>query len=245
MTKLQVVATSHMPILTILQSFWTTAVVNVISWNKAYSIYPMATLGEHRAYIQRSLQGQPILCSFLPKYEQRGWTLFHDEPPDVRLPQPSQSIRQTRAVNDRFTLIIPLRTDGIVPAETPDYVLELSHFNISPCKREIESFEGQDITYDRYSVNTNFLVASVLKHGFVCGPAWRGWLGKMMDYKTLEELHKLPVSLRPLDFSHLVQEPKGIHKYLNIVRPDTWKYYDYEIPELFEHWTRTMTHPLP
>ena len=205
----------------------------------------MATLVEHNAYIQRSLLGQPILCSFLPKYENRGWTLFHDKAPDVKRPKPGAPLRQIRSVNDRFTLTIPLRTDGIQPAAMPDSVLELSQFNIIPGQREKENFEGRDIVYDRYAIWTQCLSASVLKHRYVCSPGWRTWLGKMMDYKTLEELHKLPVSSRPPDFEQLVQDPNGIHQILDIVRPDTWKYYDYEIQELWEHWNKTMTQPLP
>jgi hypothetical protein len=73
--KIQIVSTRLLPIRAILGGFYTTAVVNIISWNIAYSIFPDATFLESCKTYSLSWQPQAY-ADHLAKYEKRGWPLY-------------------------------------------------------------------------------------------------------------------------------------------------------------------------
>ena len=233
--------------MTILKKSLTTAIVNFISWNKAYSIYPLMTLGKHRAYMQQIHSNSPVQRAKVRKYVQRGWICEQLNPLDVHNPtQPSQPIRATRSINDRFTLTIPLSTEDVATPTTPrNCALELTNFNIIPDKLIMYGPEDATLTLHHYETAAFALSACVLRHRHVCSFGFEQWLGRVLDYKALEQLHELPLSSRPRNFAQLVADPVGLHRNLGFERPDSWRFCDDEVPEFYRLWVESVSDPLP
>ncbi|KAL8851878.1 MAG: hypothetical protein Q9221_003201 [Calogaya cf. arnoldii] len=125
-TRVQIITTQGPPIATILRSFYTTVVVNIISWNKAYSVFPLITLIQYRGYLLKYLD--EVRKLFVTKYSQRGWRIQ-----EILWPEDHQSnhpIRQYRMIGDRFSWMIPLNVGKVRWSQTPDYVLEHASFCI-------------------------------------------------------------------------------------------------------------------
>ncbi|KAL8850395.1 MAG: hypothetical protein Q9221_004627 [Calogaya cf. arnoldii] len=103
-TEIQVITAAEVPIHAILNSFYTTVVVNIISWNKAYSVYPMTTFIQKRGYLLQPLDDYST--SLVIKYTNRGWKIQETMwPEDERLNHP---IQQFRRIGDRYTWTILL-----------------------------------------------------------------------------------------------------------------------------------------
>lgn len=83
----------------ILKGFYTTLVVNVISWNKAYAIYPKPTFIYHKTYLLTRISD--YFGKLLMKYNKRGWksqdTLWPEDEVSHR------SMLDDRRVGDRHT----------------------------------------------------------------------------------------------------------------------------------------------
>ena len=159
----------------------------------------MTTLGHHRAYMQRVHTNNNNLRTAIEKYVKRGWKCQQLEPLDVINPlTPCQPIRSVRSLGDKFTLTIPLRTEGVrAPASTPDSALELTNFNINQERKVMHGPEDATISLYHYHIRTFCLSACILRRRYVCGDAFGAWLGRILDYKALEQLHELPLTLRP------------------------------------------------
>lgn len=74
MAKIQIVSTRHAPIAAILGEFYATAVVNIISWNLAYSMFPDIIFLEPRT-TYRLKQPSDTFDAHFAKYAKRGWPL--------------------------------------------------------------------------------------------------------------------------------------------------------------------------
>ncbi|KAF4415970.1 hypothetical protein FACUT_12965 [Fusarium acutatum] len=126
--QIRVTQTTGLPIETILTSSSTTAIVNVITWNKAYCIFPRQTLIKHEFYPLRPLDDD--FGSELNDLSLHGWTNRDIIWPD-HVREKSQSFIPVRRVADSSSLVIALDTNSVVPQEVPDDVIELSQFEIS------------------------------------------------------------------------------------------------------------------
>lgn len=129
-SKIQLVVTHYPPLLAILRTYYTTAVVNFISWNKAYSIFPRATFLYHE-----TLPLKPLSKHFgwlHCKYSKRGWRM-RTQPLQYDI-DPGQSysygFRANRRVGDADTRIMRLDTTFVQRPSKPDFVLEYSGFQI-------------------------------------------------------------------------------------------------------------------
>lgn len=69
--KIQIVQTKKQPLLDIISGFYTTLVVNVLSWNKAYALYPQPSFLYHSTYLLRGMSD--CYGKLLAKYDERGW----------------------------------------------------------------------------------------------------------------------------------------------------------------------------
>ena len=68
--EVQIISTKGSPLPSILD-FYTTAVCNIITWNKAYALFPYETFIEHKTLLLK--QTDSWTESLLLKYERRGW----------------------------------------------------------------------------------------------------------------------------------------------------------------------------
>ncbi|KAF5232816.1 hypothetical protein FANTH_12795 [Fusarium anthophilum] len=126
--QIRVTQTTGLPIETILTSSSTTAMVNFITWNKAYCIFPRQTLLKHEFYPLRPLDDD--FGSELGELSLHGWTNRDIIWPD-HVREKSHSFIPVRRVADSSSLVIALDTNSVVPQAVPDYVIELSPFEIS------------------------------------------------------------------------------------------------------------------
>ena len=245
--KLQIIATTDMPIVNILGNFYTTAVVNFVTWNKAYSIYPEATFGQRRLYMHKPISSQSCIASFIKKYEGRGW-IFNDER-SWRLDMHGSDEEKcfpfggSRSIADEYSWVIPFCTDLVQRPSVPDAVLEQSHFNLSRGLLRREMFDNKLIAYYYFEIDVYLFRASTLKYQYACGPVWKSWLAKIMDYRALDELHKMATDSRPEDFNRLIEAPEYLHRKLHFARPHTWTYYDDDMPGLYRQWRETFVRP--
>ncbi|KAF4480046.1 short-chain dehydrogenase reductase [Fusarium agapanthi] len=126
--QIHVTQTTGLPIETILTSSSTTAIVNVITWNKAYCIFPHQTLIKHEFYPLRPLDDD--FGSELGEISLHGWTNRDIIWPD-HVREKSHSFIPVRRVADSSSLVIALDTNSVIPQAVPDYVIEFSQFEIS------------------------------------------------------------------------------------------------------------------
>ncbi|EGO00169.1 hypothetical protein SERLA73DRAFT_107166 [Serpula lacrymans var. lacrymans S7.3] len=108
--KVQLVDSKLNPLEVIL-NFHSTCVMNVIAFDAAYSLYPMATFEDRRAL--KLTNPRPHYISALHKYVHRGWRLIayinaHDE-----LSRSSFFLSRARWVNDQHSWIVPLNMEGV------------------------------------------------------------------------------------------------------------------------------------
>ena len=125
-TKIQIITTTKIPIKSILRGFYSTIIVNVMSWNKVYSVFPLSTPIQHKGY-----QLKPIDDHHAPlvnKYSRRGWDMQEIMwPEEKRINHP---VRKYRRLGDRFTWTIPVDSKKVEWSKTPDYVLEYASFRM-------------------------------------------------------------------------------------------------------------------
>ena len=159
-TKIQLVVTRGMPVESILKGFCSTMFVNFMSWNRAYSVFPLATFIQYKGYqLGARFSRSP---SLLNELSLRGWNMqklmWLEE---KRLNHP---IRTYRRIGDGFTWTIPFDTKNIQWSKIPDYVLEYACFQMHsrqdrrPIAYQISTTEfiDQDLKF-RYLSNFNML----------------------------------------------------------------------------------------
>lgn len=84
-----------------------TAVMNFISWDKAYAIFPVPTFVHRKTFLLRQdgdKQG-------LRKYDKRGWKLQKLSILKDRVP--SHTLQPLRRVGDEFTWVIPFAISNV------------------------------------------------------------------------------------------------------------------------------------
>jgi len=107
-----------------LQGFYMTAVMNFISWDKAYAIFPVPTFVHRKMYMLRK-SGYNTEQGLL-KYDRRGWKL--EELSSSKDGAPSHAMQPQRHVGDESTWVIPfdisnVKVEGMEPCERrPDSV---------------------------------------------------------------------------------------------------------------------------
>lgn len=139
--KVQVISSTTPPIQWILNNFFTTVVMNVISWNRAYSIFPRATFLRHHTFELKDMSD--TLRPLYAKWEKRGWCRGRlEQEPDVvaHCSQPEHGgLTLSRRVGDQESWILELETTNVIPPTRPDYVLQYATF-------EVEKWNGNDQT---------------------------------------------------------------------------------------------------
>jgi len=233
--KIQIVSATMMPVQAILRGFYTTTVVNIITWNKAYAIFPDCTFLKRKTYMLKPLDDW--LGSQLSKYSKRGWpTLETQWIEDQRFSNSLQDRAQRRA-GDSKTWIIALDTDGVEMPTTPDSVIEYSCFSIVK-----ESTQGSQSNFDErsyYHINAALFSACVIPYKYTYAgyeDFWANHLGSRLDNLTKIELMKLSLDERPDAF----RNPRGNITYrehdAEINKPSTWVYYDDQVLQWYKYW---------
>ena len=210
--------------MTILKNSSTTAVVNIISWNKAYAIFPLSTFVHRKTYLSKPLDGR--IGPLLANCSRRGWksqqTLWFEEE------GLSHPIRPLRRIGDCFTWAISFDTGNVKWSKTPNYVLEHSHFNVGK-KFKVGS--------EHHKINVSFSSACLLQHCYAEAKVIRSFfefIKPRLDSLTRLELIKIPQDERPSFFGEAMQEPRELHRFFK--PPPGWNYVDDEIPRWYKEW---------
>ncbi|EPQ54924.1 hypothetical protein GLOTRDRAFT_25227, partial [Gloeophyllum trabeum ATCC 11539] len=103
--KIQVMSAKMSP-MEIVLFFHSTCVMNVISFEKAYSLYPRATFEERRSLIIPC--SGPSQTPALEKYDARGWHILPGTPESEQLDDHSAFCSIERWIGDKYTWVIDL-----------------------------------------------------------------------------------------------------------------------------------------
>ena len=245
--QIQIIHTQGTPVLTILKNFYTTLVVNIISWNKAYAVFPQPSFLYHKTYLLIGVTD--YFGKLLSKYGKRGWTVQgHLWPEDE---ESHKSMLEPRRLGDKWTWIIPLDQTGVSRPSTPDSVLEYSTFDL--CKQE---YNQPHPGY--YSVEVMGFRSLVLGYNYVSlvdyADPWGFWTtfaGPRLERLSMIELCKIPSELRPpvvqarLDLVRSrMSDPDQdnqtkLYNLESAIGTDIeLSYYDHEIPSWYAEWEK-------
>ncbi|EIM84863.1 uncharacterized protein STEHIDRAFT_61050 [Stereum hirsutum FP-91666 SS1] len=110
--KVQIVEARESAFTTIL-SFHSTCVMNLISFDTAYSLYPRATFKERRMQLMREITPEEVKA--ISKYGRRGFQIAATYLWPYAGSDPCLVLDTVRNVNDRFTWRVALDTTGVDP----------------------------------------------------------------------------------------------------------------------------------
>jgi len=244
---LDVWISDKLPIRTVLSLMPSTVVTDIISWNKAYSLFPLITHIQRKGYLLKDLD--EYITS--PEYNRQGWKIQELMwPEEKRLNHP---IRHTRRVGDRYTWTLPLDTKGVAWSKTPDYVLEHACFAITIGGDGRGDPHVPSLYYDtppdecdedhtsiaHYRITTRLFSSKTLKYTYLCSnERMRDYIRLRVDRATLMELRKIRVE----NFDTFLARPHNIHRRIeDLERPDTWTYWDDEFPKWYRGWEQAET----
>ncbi|KAH7356850.1 hypothetical protein BKA65DRAFT_495597 [Rhexocercosporidium sp. MPI-PUGE-AT-0058] len=238
-TKIQVISTSTVPVRCILGCFSSTAVINFMSWNTAYSLFPAMTFLEPRTQCRVSWipDNEDCIQSQIEKYSTRGWT-------DVTM-----LFEGSRRVGDRHSWKVALDVKGVEPSHIPDFVLENCYFRVE----NVAWLPREDAEHLRRTVAEEF-TSEVLKYIYTAGGGtgedfWRNLsMNARLHGLILDELWKLEPGMQPLCLTHPTQWPEfdqlvylERHNFMvDFIKPDTWNYYDEQVSTWREEWEGEM-----
>ncbi|KAI8665149.1 hypothetical protein LRP88_12814 [Fusarium phalaenopsidis] len=224
-------ATTGPPIINLINEAYTTAGLNVISWNKAYSLLPIPTIVRHKFYPIKPFDN--ALGQTLRQRAKWGWTTRDMLWPDQTTQFISQ--KQCRQIGGPSSLVIGL--GNIPPGDfMPDYVLDGSVFSVVWDSRA--STRCLSVSVQPAVESTALRYAYTNGGG---GQAWRAWekfLRDRLDRWVYVEIAKMGQEQRPPGFyfmapgNYRVSIPSGYEL------PGTWDYADDQIISWFQEWDR-------
>ena len=181
----------------ILQYSCSTVVVNFMSWNKAYSVFPLSTFVQYKGC---ELGARGRLSSFLKEYfgyPLRGWDM--QELMRLEEKRLNHPIRKYRQVGDGFTWIIPFDTEHVQGSKLPDYVLDYACF-------QMESRQGMLVA--DYQIFTYTYIDRTLKYRYLFNWDMLRFIGDKIDCSTAIEPRKIDQSAKSGAW-HRRMEPWG------------------------------------
>lgn len=125
---IRVTRTNSSPLQAILSSTFTTAHLNIITWNKAFSIFPVHTLIKHKFYPLKAIDNDFGL--HLRELDVQGWGNNDLLWPDSHRSYVRKAIGG-RIVGGKRTLIVKLNTESVQPSLRPDSVIDYAQFAVS------------------------------------------------------------------------------------------------------------------
>ncbi|KAK0107305.1 hypothetical protein ONS95_004002 [Cadophora gregata] len=206
-TKIQIISTRSIPVSCMLGCFTSTAVMNFMSWNAAYSMFPELTFLEPRRQLklctgQEDDNEMERIQAHVEKYRKLGWKLLPQQ--DTKeSPSPSLQVERTRRVGDHFSWKLALDVDGVQPSSVPDYVLEHCHFGIR-CSNNSMGTEAREESYESGAYD---LTSHVLKYKYTYSTSkadfWHAFMSTRLHGLIIAELREVDEDTLPafLDLS--------------------------------------------
>ncbi|KAK7983379.1 aldolase [Apiospora arundinis] len=244
----RITRTSGPPVHAILTSSYTTASVNFVTWNKAYSIFPRQTLIDHYFAPLKPLDDG--FGTHLKELVCQGWTARDIRWPDLDGAKARQ-LCGFRRVGDDSTLLVPLNTDSVEVPPTPDFVIEYTQFKVKWnsmqaghghvlfARQPNQGVFGQNQNtlqpeYSRLEILADELTSQALRHSYITASEnWKNYLTDRLKRWVWLELYKIaPLNrpIQPLHVTPLITDASIPH---NFELPKSWDYADDQIPKWF------------
>ena len=222
---------------------FSTAHVNIITWNKAYCMFPNVTFMDRRMFFLHN--PDEAMGQILRKYSAHGWRtsdwVDYDQAKGCNKPGIQENFRR---IGDSSTWIIPLNTYKLRTPTCPDSVLESCTFQIFPESGPQESRHA--VTgLKTFSIGAQTFSCCMLKQTYTFHApdiSWIVFLREKLSRMIVLELLKtgdtdLIARARRLDFM------SGDHKSCPVLRltprfqkPQEWECVDHMIPAWLEEW---------
>jgi hypothetical protein len=238
LTKIKIFSTVSIPIEVILNTPYSTTTVNIISWNKAFALFPDVTFLEPRTGYFLKFHNKHD-TPYTRKYHTRGWPQVDPYPKWRSKPPLSLKVKEPRYVGDSKTWTILLDTTGVEPSMVPDFVLETSCFELTYFQEGPRSYSS---THWYYVLNAHTCESCVLKYKYTSSwsderDLWWNFIKNKLDDLTRDELNKLMEEEKPAFWTQPVPPDKHLYLYNSkIEKPSTWTYYDDLVPEWRYEW---------
>lgn len=205
--KVQIIATKCNPIQTITQ-FHSTCVMNIITFNAAYSFYPVATF-EERMAIQ--IPGSNQLDA-VAKYVQRGWRVYAVFGPEHAARPQLFLLDEKRWVGDRHCWSIPLDTTGVTPR--PQLSISSEHFSWDPSIENGWTMEcgGYSTATHVPKIRTHLVMITIFRYNY-----------SYPDVKLAKAIRDWSLSQGQLNHTQLTRQ--------------NWIWFDAEIPRFRDVWS--------
>lgn len=230
------------PVQSLLEHGASTAIVNFVTWNKAYSIFPLCTCIHRKSYV---LQCRHTSSTTMPWLSRHGWKIQ-----EVMWPEEQRSnhpIRHDRRIGDRFSWVIPLDISQVEWPKKPDFVVETACFSISaerysPPRPSLCREIGDGVESMSYTITTRPFTSKCLKYTYLPSSIAMGeFLRRRADVATLMELKMLDPSVRPRNYPRLTHNTRNLDRSLEDFQPPaTWRYWDDEFPSWQLAWESTQ-----
>ncbi|KAM3498599.1 hypothetical protein MY10362_008089 [Beauveria mimosiformis] len=233
-STIRVRRTPTFPIHALLQNCCTTAELNFITWNKAYSLFPAATLARRKTYPLRPMDDD--FGALLAELAHQGWTTRNmawlelgDEIPYEPGP---------RRIGDAYSVCISVVPHIASTDKTPDYVIEHATFDVD-VRNGYASGTHPDQIHRRYemSIHATKLDSPALYHQFTVGRqhSWAFYVQQRLERWARVEMFKIPRTARRFSVDARGTLPT-LHRNQ---RPSNWDYADDQIPAWYKTYRRS------
>lgn len=218
-----------------------TICLNIISWSKAYALFPKSSFISHKGFLAHALDGK-----LEDNYSRYGWRVQDVQGPEDE--RRDKSFGVTRRVGDRHSWTIPFDTTKVSWSPTPDFVLEHAVFSIAKDKL---NGTGQ-FDYYGYKISTGHRATAVLRYPYAIPSgrgagghaSWMVFLNDRLNRLAPIEISKLAFTpARPTDFDRILngEIPHWNINPTSFAKPDNWVYWDEEIPSWYEVWEHSRS----
>lgn len=220
---------------------FSTAHVNIITWNKAYCMFPSVTFVDHRLYFLHT--PDEALGQILSKYSAHGWRtsdwVDYDQARGCNKPGIRENVRR---IGDSSTWTIPLNLYKIRTPIRPDSVLESCTFQIYPDSRHSGP---RHMELKTFGIGAQTFSCCMLKYIYTFdapNASWIVFLREKLSRMVMLEVLKtggagLIASIRQSDFmSGGHGDCPLLRSRPRFQRPDGWECVDHMLPAWFEEW---------
>ncbi|KAF7945325.1 hypothetical protein EAE96_010100 [Botrytis aclada] len=241
--QIQIIYTTSIPFQAIIQGAHTSLVMNIISWDFAYSLFPDMNFIKRTAYEMNGgdngyLQANADHEDTEAKYRRRGWEWEKAAAIGDSKNLHSLNLASRRRIDDSYTWTIILDTNDVTGGQ-PSYILQNSYFKVAQL--------GPPNT--QYFVDMNTVRACILRYEYTTTTKFDDhfsfWASvkQKLDDLTHTQLLKFPENERPIPLQ--THGPSGYKIEYNsrtikrrVQEPKGWIFYDDQIPIWYEEYLK-------
>jgi hypothetical protein len=224
----------------VLSGYCTTNLINFISSNKAYSIFPRLTFLRHML-----IPLGKMTCNIgktISHYRREGWKIpmtIGDADYNQELQQPYR-LRKQVITNSSRTWILNLDTTGVCHPSSPDNILNYCWFKVNtpgPLLRQRIDFLGSK----PYSITARLFRSNALQYSYTTDGLMEGfWNYAQRTLKKNTHVHLYDLGedeCKRLTGKSLARKDSNWDESI-FPKPKEWDYHDDELPGLWEQWTK-------